>query len=136
MISEKTIKFLDEFCDISDKMFQDGGTNYIFKYGRKLAHYLQNKHDIHLCFSKELSDAHMKQLQIFIDRSHGDIERVNPSEKSILISLSLLNLLQKDINYEQIYITDSFRDIYSSSLTIVMIKENDYFSLELMWILD
>ena len=136
MINKKTIEFLDEFCDISDGMFHDGGTNYIFKYGRKLAHYLQNKCDIHLSFSKELSQAHMKQLQIFIDRSQGDIERENPSEESLLISSSLLNLLQKDINYEQIYITDYFSDVYSSSLTIVMVKENDYFSLELLWSID
>lgn len=35
MLSNETFTFLNQYCDESDKMFQDGGTNYIFKFGRK-----------------------------------------------------------------------------------------------------
>lgn len=136
MISDKTIVFLDEFCDFSDRIFQDGGANYIFKYGRKLAHYLQEKQDIHMTFTKELNQNHLKQLHAFIDRAHGDIEKENPSDENIKKSMILLELLQIDINYDHVYIANYLTNDYTSELKIVMIKGNDYYSLELMWSLD
>jgi hypothetical protein len=136
MLSNRTITFLNQYCDVSDKMFTQGGANYIFKFGRKLAHCMQEKDDIHMKYSNELSQTHLNQLQTFLDTAHDGMYNDLPSEEARKVCSSLINLLQSDINYDFVYIIDYFLNDYISELKIVMIKDNDYYSLELMWQLD
>jgi hypothetical protein len=136
VLSRNTTKLLNEFCDRSDEVFSDGGANYIYKFGRNLAHYLQEEHGANKNNGKELIDEQLIQLRTFLDHAHGRLSNTTPSSESIVKSTELMKMLQSDIDYDVIYIIDFDADDYSTDLKIVMIKENNYFSLELMWQMD
>jgi len=93
---------------------------------------MQQEHDTHLQYGKGLPSEKMLLLNTWFERLSGDLDSTT-SEHSRLKSKKLITMLELDTIYDSIYISNFSLDPTSCDLSLVMVRDNDYYSLELIW---
>lgn len=136
MLSKKTIEFLNAFCDDCDERYQEGGAVYSYTFGRNLAHTLKDL-DTRKPFRKsELYEEEACQIREFFDQARGNWVNPGNSPEAIGFLESLVSSLSSDLQYDSIDIVEFGSDEYHATFKVIMIKRNDYSSLDMFWSLD
>ena len=137
MLSKTTVKLLNEACEKSDYLYDQGGLIYLYKFGHNRAHsfydydFLKN-----ISGERSLNEHENKQLILFFASALENHNADHYGELTTSTTNNILSSLLKDFKGMYGYINNYEDDGVSKILTISFIEGNDFHSLELFWSID
>ncbi|SBT19128.1 hypothetical protein MGA5115_03289 [Marinomonas gallaica] len=137
MLSSQTADFLNLACEKSDKLYDQGGLIYLYKYGHRRAHTLFEKNILAQASSpKKLDVDEARQLEEFFGCA---LEEPFGANVTIDVSSFVEELTRKlniGFNGMYSYVSSSTKDGDSMEIVVSFLESNDFHNLELFWSID
>lgn len=137
MLSSNSIKLLGEACERSGLMYDQGGLNYLYKFGYQKSHAFFGYDLLKGIEGERVLDEHeIKQLVLFFASALEDHNAEKYGELTINTTNNLLSSLLKDFKGMHGFISGYEESDTWKEITISFIEEYDFHSLELFWAID
>ncbi len=137
MLSRKTVALLNEACQKSDQLYDEGGLIYLYRFGHRRAHSFITPQLLKSAVnSRSLSDAEVCQLKALFANALCQCGSGPISDEVSLYVQKLIDRLNLDFSGMHSCISESADDGLSHMIELTFIENNDFHTLELFWSVD
>ncbi|WP_028305343.1 hypothetical protein [Oceanospirillum maris] len=137
MLSRKTVALLNEACQKSDELYDQGGLIYLYSFGHRRAHSFINPQLLKSAgYPKPLSDPEFDQLKTLFANALCQYGSEPVSDQVAHYVQKFIDRLNVDFSGMYSCISESADDGLSHMIELTFIENNDFHTLELFWSVD